>query len=128
MILDVIGDLLADGRQIEELLLDKGIFGLFGEFSIVASENSIRWLAASDESEHDRRMITIGLLFVRMLGDCFKSPQLQVEILVLRHQLNILQQRARGRRPHLTRLDRVLFIWLYRRCPHILNASSGSRP
>jgi hypothetical protein len=34
MILDVIGDLLADGRQIEELLLDKGIFGLFGKFSI----------------------------------------------------------------------------------------------
>ena len=33
-----------------------------------ASENSIRSLAASDESEHDRRMIAIGLLFVRMLG------------------------------------------------------------
>jgi hypothetical protein len=37
MILDVIGDLLADGRQIEELLLDKGIFGLFGKFSYMAA-------------------------------------------------------------------------------------------
>ena len=74
-------------------------------------------------------MITIGLLFVRMLGDCFKSPrQLEVEILVLRHQLNILQQRAHGRRPHLTWLDRVLFIWLYRRCPRILDAISIVRP
>jgi hypothetical protein len=33
-ILDVISDLLADGCQIEELLLDKGIFGLFGKLPI----------------------------------------------------------------------------------------------
>jgi len=40
-------------------------------------------------------MIAIGLLFLRMLRDCFKSPQrLEAEILVLRHQLNILQQRT----------------------------------
>jgi hypothetical protein len=32
-------------------------------------------LAASDESEHDRRMIAIGLLFVRMLGgSCIPAP------------------------------------------------------
>ena len=43
---------------------------------------------------------------------------------MLRHQLNILQQRAHGRRPHLTWLDRVLFIWVYRRCPRILDAIS----
>jgi len=31
-------------------------------------------------------MIAIGLLFVRMLCDCFKSrPRLEAEILVLRH-------------------------------------------
>jgi hypothetical protein len=40
-------------------------------------------------------MMAIAFLFVRMLGDCFKSRQrLGVEILVLRHQLNVLQQRA----------------------------------
>jgi len=33
-------------------------------------------------------MIAIGLLFVRMLCDCFKPrQQLQAEMLVLRHQL-----------------------------------------
>ena len=46
-------------------------------------------------------MIAIGLLFVRMLCDYFKPrQQLEAEILALRHQLNILQQRA-PRRPHL---------------------------
>jgi hypothetical protein len=40
-------------------------------------------------------MIAIGLLFVRMLCDCFRSRrQLEAEILVLRHQLNVLRQRA----------------------------------
>jgi len=66
-------------------------------------------------------MIAIGLLFVRMLCDCFKSrPQLEAECMVLRHQLNVLQQRA-PRRPHLRWADRALFIWLYRRCPRILH-------
>jgi hypothetical protein len=42
-------------------------------------------------------MISIGLLFVRLLPDCLKSrPRLEAEILVLRHQLNVLQQRAKG--------------------------------
>jgi hypothetical protein len=41
-------------------------------------------------------MIAIAFLFVRMLCDYFKPQrQLEAEILVLRHQLNVLQQRAR---------------------------------
>ena len=40
-------------------------------------------------------MIAIGLLFVRMLCDSFKSRrQLEAEILVLRHQLNVLRHRT----------------------------------
>src|SRR5438552_13292749 len=73
-------------------------------------------------------MIAIGLLFIRMLCDCFKPRQrLQAEILVLRHQLNVLRQRA-PRRPHLRWADRALFIWLYRRCPRILSAITIVRP
>jgi hypothetical protein len=73
-------------------------------------------------------MIAIGLLFIRMLFDCFKPrQQLEAEILVLRHQLNVLQQRA-PRRPHVRWLDRALFIWLYRRCPRILSAITIIRP
>jgi hypothetical protein len=47
-----------------------------------------------------------------MLCDCLKPrQQLETEILVLRHQLNVLQQRA-PRRPRLRWTDRALFIWL----------------
>jgi hypothetical protein len=63
-----------------------------------------------------------------MLCDCFKPrQQLQVEMLVLRHQLNILR-RCAPRRPHLRWADRALFIWLYRRSPGILNAITIVRP
>src|SRR5437763_5184441 len=73
-------------------------------------------------------MIALGLLFLRVLCDRFKPrQQLEAEILVLRHQLNILQQRAPGR-PHFRWVDRALFIWLYRRCPRILNAITVVRP
>ena len=73
-------------------------------------------------------MIAIGFLFVRMLCDCFKSRlRLEVEIQVLRHQLNVLQQRA-PRRLYLRWADRAVFIWLYRRCPRILDAITIVRP
>ena len=58
-------------------------------------------------------MIVIGLLLLRMLCDCFKSQQrLEAEILVLRHQLNVLRQHTPRRRLHLRWADRALFIWL----------------
>jgi Transposase len=44
---------------------------------------------------------------------------------ILRHQLNVLQQRTPRRRPHLRWIDRALFIWLYRRWPI---RSKGSTP
>ena len=73
-------------------------------------------------------MIAIGLLFVRMLCDWFKSRRrMEAEMLVLRHQLNVLQQRT-SRRLHLRWVDRALFIWLYRRSPRILDAISIVRP
>ena len=73
-------------------------------------------------------MIALGLLFLRLLCDRFKPrQQLEAEILVLRHQVNILQQHAPGR-PHFRWVDRALFIWNYRRCPLILNAITVVRP
>jgi hypothetical protein len=40
-------------------------------------------------------MVAIAFLFVRVLCDCFKSRRrLESEILVLQHQLNVLQQRT----------------------------------
>jgi hypothetical protein len=73
-------------------------------------------------------MIAIAVLFVRLLCDCFKPRRrLEAEILVLRHQLNVLQQRA-PRRLHLRWADRALFIWLYRRYPRILDAVTIDGP
>ncbi len=67
-------------------------------------------------------MIAIALLFVRFLCDCFKSRRrLEAEILVLRHQLNVLHRRA-PRRLYMTWADRALFAWLYRGLPCILEA------
>ena len=46
-------------------------------------------------------MIALGLLFLRLLYDRFKPRrQLEAEILALRHQVNVLRQRA-PRRLHL---------------------------
>ena len=73
-------------------------------------------------------MIAIALLFVRMLCDFFKSrSRLEAEIVVLRHQLNVLRLRAPSRL-YLRWADRVLFVWLYRRCPRILDAITIVRP
>src|SRR5450830_1539550 len=73
-------------------------------------------------------MIAIAFLFVRMVCDCFKSRrQLDAELLVLRHQLNVLRQRAPCRL-NLRWADRALFVWLYRRFPRILDAITIVRP
>jgi hypothetical protein len=56
--------------------------------------------AIASESEHDCRVIATAFLFVGVLCHCFKSRRrLEAEILVLRHQLSALQQRAG--RPHI---------------------------
>src|ERR1035437_6649891 len=84
--------------------------------------------AIASESEHDCWMFAITFLFVRVLCNCFKSRRrLEAEVLVLRHQLNVLQQRA-PRRLYLTWIDRALFVWLYRDFPRILDAITILRP
>src|SRR5664279_1355010 len=73
-------------------------------------------------------MFAIAFLFVRVLCDCFKSRRrLEAEVLVLRHQLNVLQLRTLHRLC-LTWIDRALFVWLYRGFPRILNAITIVRP
>lgn len=59
-------------------------------------------------------MITILRILIGALRDYFKSRRrLQAEVLVLRHQINILRRQVPGRvRP--TASDRAIFVWLYR--------------
>jgi hypothetical protein len=83
--------------------------------------------AIAGESEHDCWTFAIAFLFVLVLCDCFKSRwRLEAEIMVLRHQLNLLQLPTR--RQYLTWIDRALFVWLYRGFPRILDAIAMSDP
>src|SRR5438105_4794115 len=52
---------------------------------------------------------------------------LHIEILVLRHQLNILSRRSPCR-ARLTNSDRLFFLWLYRLWPGLLRAVTILRP
>ena len=56
-------------------------------------------------------IIKLLLAFVR---DSFRSrEQLKAEIIVLRHQLNVLQRKI-PKKPQLSGTDKVLFVWLGR--------------
>src|ERR1700675_1989504 len=69
----------------------------------------------------------IELLF-GWLSFLLKSRRrLQAENLVLRHQVNILRRRSRGR-ARLSNLDRLVFVWLYRWCPTVVDAVAIIRP
>jgi len=49
-------------------------------------------------------MFAVGVLLVRMLCDLFK-PRPRLEILILRRQLNVLQQRMPRRRLKVSNID-----------------------
>jgi hypothetical protein len=73
-------------------------------------------------------MIATPFLFVRALCDCFKSRRrLEAEILLLRHQLNVLHRRA-PRRLYMTWADRALLVWLYRGFPCIFDEINSLSP
>lgn len=69
----------------------------------------------------------LRLLFA-VLASLFKSRAgLQTEILVLRQQVNVLRRRM-PRRPALTNIDRLVFVWLYRWWPSTAGAVAIIRP
>src|SRR6476661_5141403 len=73
-------------------------------------------------------MATFFRLLLGYMRDCFRSHErLKAEILILRHQLNILHRKA-PKRLRLSGCDRALFVWLYRRFPDIGNATAIVRP
>ena len=73
-------------------------------------------------------MAGIVNLLLGYIWSCFQSRQrLQSEIIVLRHQLNVLQRKA-PKRPRLSDGDRVLFVWLYRLFPGVADAITIVRP
>jgi transposase InsO family protein len=67
-------------------------------------------------------------LLLAVLDSLFKSrAELEAEILVLRQQVNVLRRRM-PKRPALTNIDRLLFVWLYRWFPSTVDALAIVRP
>ena len=73
-------------------------------------------------------MIEFLKLFVHVVVSPFKTrAQLEAEIVVLRHQLNVLRRRVPSK-PKLAIADRLLFVWLYRLFPSTLKAIAIVQP
>ena len=73
-------------------------------------------------------MIAFLSLFFHVLALPFKTrAQLEAEIVLLRHQLNLLRRRVPSK-PRLRAGDRPLFVWLYRLFPSVLSAVTIVQP
>src|SRR3982075_897578 len=73
-------------------------------------------------------MIAFLILFLRVLVSPFRTrARLEAEIVLLRHQLNVLRRRVPSK-PKLTVADRLLFVWLCRLFPSVLNAMAIVQP
>ena len=73
-------------------------------------------------------MIAFLSLFLHVLISPFKTQaRLEAEIVLLRYQLNVLRRHAPAK-PKLTAPDRLLFVWLYRLFPSVLNAITIVQP
>src|SRR5580693_4291908 len=73
-------------------------------------------------------MIAFLILVLHIMVSPFKTKaRLEAEIISLRHQLNALRQRVPSK-PRLTAADRLLFVWLYRLFPSVLNAVTIVQP
>ena len=73
-------------------------------------------------------MVSFLGLLLHALASPFKSQaRLEAEIVFLRHQLNLLRRRLPAK-PRLTAADRLLFVWLYRLVPSLVNAAIIIQP
>jgi putative transposase len=56
------------------------------------------------------------------------QARLEAEIVLPRHQLSVLRRQRQPLRPKLAVADRLLFVWLYRLFPPVLNAVTIVQP
>jgi putative transposase len=73
-------------------------------------------------------MITILSAVVSLLSFRVRSrASLELELVVLRHQVTVLRRRRPGQL-RLFSTDRLLWVWLYRLWPQVLNAMVLVKP
>ena len=86
------------------------------------------WLTASCESADSRPMNDLRrLIWCAMVGLVRSRAALQAEILVLRHQLNVLRRKS-SKRVAVGNVDRLLLVGLYRFSPKVLDALKILKP
>src|SRR5882762_8753461 len=73
-------------------------------------------------------MVGFLILLLHVVVSPFKTKaRLEAEIVLLRHQLNVLRRRVPSN-PRLAVADRLFFVWLYRLFPAMLNAVTIVQP
>ena len=73
-------------------------------------------------------MIAFLSLLLHVVALPFRTKaQLEAEIIMLRHQLNVLRRRVPSK-AKLAVADRLLFVWLYRLFSSVLNAVTIIQP
>jgi transposase InsO family protein len=97
----------------------------------VATENSESAEKSKRFAIHGRTvagMFTLVRSIVSVLACRFRSRAvLELELLTLRHQLNVLRRQQPGRL-RLSLIDRLLWVWLYRLWPRCLDAMVLVKP
>ena len=73
-------------------------------------------------------MMTILSALVSILTFRVRSrASLELELIALRHQVTVLRRQWPGR-PQLSSLDRLLWVWLYRIWPQVIDAMVLVKP
>jgi putative transposase len=73
-------------------------------------------------------MVTILSAIVSIFEFRFRSrASLELKLIALQHQLAVLRRQRRGR-PQLSSLDRLLWVWLYRIWPQVIDAMVLVKP
>src|SRR4029453_18755306 len=73
-------------------------------------------------------MIAFLSLVLHVMVSPFRTKaRLEAEIILLRHQLNVLRRRVPSK-PKLAVADRLVFVWLYRLFPPVLKAVAIIQP
>jgi hypothetical protein len=68
-----------------------------------------------------------GLIWSAVAGPFRSRAALQIEIVLLRHQLNVLRRRS-PKRVNLNDIDRLVFSGIYRQTPQVMVAPQILKP
>ena len=125
------------GRRGEPQQLD-----LFGENRLRPTGDAPMWSAVPAQNSETARkpseycafrhtvvsMVTVLSALLSLLSFRFRGrASLELELIALRHQVTVLRRQRPGR-PRLFSTDRLLWVWLYRIWPQVLNTMVLVKP